>query len=70
MERREQAGLAVDCGARRVRAASSELRRGHAAPRREAGVEEHLAAARRGPFVVACGRVRAERERRAGLLRV
>ncbi len=70
MEGGEQAGLAVDRRARHVRALERELHGRDAAARGEPRVEPHLAAARRGPFVVAGRRVRAERERRDGLVGV
>ena len=68
VERRKQARLAVDRGARHVRAASRELHGSNGAARGKTSVEEHLAAAGRGPFVVARCCVGAETERRGGLL--
>ena len=69
-ERREHAGVAVERGARRVRAFCRELHGRHGAARGQAVVEEHLAAARAGPFVVAGRHVRGERERSRRLLLV
>ena len=69
-ERREHAGVAVERGARRVRAFGRELHGRHGAARGQAVMEEHLAPARARPFVVAGGHVRGERERIRRLLLV
>ena len=69
-ERREHAGVAVERGARRVRAFCRELHGRYGAARGQAVMEEHLAAARTRPFVVAGSHVRGERERIRRLLLV